>query len=545
MDSGDKSSIPNHLPDETDISFASRSSLLLFASVVTLFVAVRLWRLTASCLWFDEIFSVHAAGHSWAELTQFVAADIIHPPLFYALLKVWISVGGESLLWLRLFPALVSIAAIIPFFLFCRELKVSSGVLTLALLLMAANGYLIKYAQELRMYSLLFFFSLCSLWLFLKFLNAGAGSKKQLLALFAINLLLVYTHYAGWLLVGLEAITLLLWRRARLRSFLVAAGILVLVYLPWVYEVAKVTGAREPGNGLGQNIGWVTRPHVLDVVQYFTLLNKPFSFRQSSAAVLFDPWSTCLAVVLVGFPLVAFSWRAFRPGTKEDSARLAAVPALFLFAFAPVVVVFLLSWILPYSIWGTRHLIIAAGPYSILAALALQRLQPYWTRITISLVLGCWFLLAGTLFILSHPANFIWCAWNPLAREMMSVEAGSNGAVEIYAYEDLIAYHLWFALDTTADARFKVTVAKNVPGIIDDPAYFLPRSFNGIAVQHSPALSGDHIWIAFRAKQWDEKSAPLNYLKGAGYQVGRVLAIQAQGQEAFLVELWRNQQPRH
>jgi hypothetical protein len=280
-------------------------------------------------------------------------------------------------------------------------------------------------------------------------------------------------------------------------------------------------------------------------VQYFTLLNKPFLFRQSSADILFDPWSTCLAVVLVGFPLIAFSWRTFKSSTKEDSAHMTAVPALLLFAFTPVLAVFLLSWILPYSIWGTRHLIIAAGPYSILAALALRRLHPYWIKITVPLVLGCWFLLAGTLFFLSRPPDFIWCTWEQLARQMISVGADSNRAVEVYTYEDLVAYHLWFTLDAVPNARFKVTAVKGVPGIFEDPAYFLPRNFGDVVVQDSPGLSGDDIWIAFRAKQWDEKNVPLNYLEGAGYQVGRVLSAQAQGQQAFLVELWRNQQPRH
>ena len=65
---------------------------------VCLYVAARLWRLTASCLWFDEIFSVHAARHTWGALWRFAAADLIHPPLFYALLKLWTAAGGESLL---------------------------------------------------------------------------------------------------------------------------------------------------------------------------------------------------------------------------------------------------------------------------------------------------------------------------------------------------------------------------------------------------------------------------------------------------------------
>jgi len=77
----------------------SRSSLLLFFVVVALFIAARIWRLTDSCLWFDEIFSIHAARYDWKQMLQFVAADLIHPPLFYALLKIWIAIGGEALLF--------------------------------------------------------------------------------------------------------------------------------------------------------------------------------------------------------------------------------------------------------------------------------------------------------------------------------------------------------------------------------------------------------------------------------------------------------------
>src|SRR6266852_1795084 len=98
-------------------------TIVCLALVVALFVAARLWHLTTSCLWFDEIFSVHAARHGWTDMLRFVAADIIHPPLFYALLKVWIALGGESLLWLRLFPALTSIATMFPFLLLCREFR--------------------------------------------------------------------------------------------------------------------------------------------------------------------------------------------------------------------------------------------------------------------------------------------------------------------------------------------------------------------------------------------------------------------------------------
>src|SRR4051794_35375797 len=98
--------------------------LILILLCIT-YIAVRLWNLTSTCLWFDEIFSVHAAQHDWQSLFWFVAQDLIHPPLFYILLKIWVLNGGESLFWLRSFSVFFSIISLIPFFFLCRELKLS------------------------------------------------------------------------------------------------------------------------------------------------------------------------------------------------------------------------------------------------------------------------------------------------------------------------------------------------------------------------------------------------------------------------------------
>src|SRR5215212_4910521 len=99
--------------------------LIAMALLIAAYVALRCWNLTESCLWFDEIFGIHAAERSWDSLLSFVALDLIHPPLFYALLKVWIGTVGESLLRLRMFPVAFSVLALIPFLLLCRELKLA------------------------------------------------------------------------------------------------------------------------------------------------------------------------------------------------------------------------------------------------------------------------------------------------------------------------------------------------------------------------------------------------------------------------------------
>src|SRR3954471_13998679 len=97
--------------------------LVALAAVCVAFIALRFWHLTYSCLWFDEIFSVHAAGMDFGNLVWFVAQDLIHPPLFYILLKFWILSGGESLFWLRFFPVFFSILSLYPLVRLCRELK--------------------------------------------------------------------------------------------------------------------------------------------------------------------------------------------------------------------------------------------------------------------------------------------------------------------------------------------------------------------------------------------------------------------------------------
>lgn len=522
---------------------ATPSSLVLFALIVGLFIGARLWGLTASCFWFDEIFSVHAARHEWSRLPGFLAADIIHPPLFYALLKVWISIGGESLVWLRLFPALSSIAVIIPFFLLCRELRLGATEIKLALLLMAVNGYLIKYAQEVRMYSLLLLFTVCSLWLFTRFFNAMTDSRKQLLALFVFNLLLVYTHYYGWLVITAEVALLLLWGRDKLADFLIAVAVLLLCFSPWVYLVIL---AAEPGKGLAQNIGWVTRPGLADAIQFFTLLNDPFYFRQSSNELLYSPLSLLAGIMLFGLPLLTLVWQLVRQGRKagrqpfgtSEGTPKGTPKFLLLLTFLPLVLAFLVSWVLPYSAWGTRHLIVVSVPYLLLAAIALIRLHPEWLRITVSLLLGCWWFLAGAGMLLSRGENHIWCTWEQLSRQIIQQQPNATEVKNVYAFEALIAYHLWFALEDAEGERFKVRLIKGIPGLHEDPAYFLPRAFSDIEVQDLSALNEKHFWIAFRDTSWSEERPPIKTMTEKGYQVRSVLEVKAGGQRAFLVELW-------
>ncbi|MBD0372987.1 MAG: glycosyltransferase family 39 protein [Pyrinomonadaceae bacterium] len=472
----------------------------IFVLAVALFIAFRLWHLTYYSLDFDEIFSVQAARQTWAALLSVIADDLVHPPLFYLLLKVWIVIGGESLFWLRLFPALTAIASIIPFLLLCRELKFQMPERNLALLLIAVNAYLVFYAQQVRMYSLLFFLTLCSLWLFVKFYKREANLKTNLLALFIVNLLLVYTQYFGWLVIGVEGVFLLLWgrwRSRRLLLFSLSVGALIVCFAPWAYVVAEAAVAKR---GLGQNIGWITRPDLSDLVWYYGTLNGLLNF----------PRATSLSMLIFGFPVLLWGWHSLR---REDGRQTSLLGGLLLFSFLPALLTFAASHVLSQSVWVDRYLIIVAAPYLMLVAVAAWRLQPLWLRTIMLALIISWALVAGFYEL---PKTDKKIAWQALAQQMMRAEPAQSSGVRVYAFEGFVAAPLEFYLETAGERRFQILAVKDIH-----------------------AATGEHFWIAFRNSTWNQPQQPQEILAAEGYRIGDALTAETQGQTIILFPVWR------
>jgi hypothetical protein len=416
------------------------------------------------------------------------------------------------------------------------------------------------------MYGLLLLLTLTSLWLFARLLGASARARGLLFALTLVNLLLVYTHYYGWLVVACEAAFVAVKARHRLRAFLLTAGGLALAYAPWV---AACVAASARGGGLAQNIGWIQRPRARDLVQLFALFNEPFYFRQSSADPLYARGGALVGLLLVGLPVLLmlagafFKSRAPGEGARaEDEGRVEARPRasalggeagvvafLLVFTALPVLLAFAASYALPQSVWGTRHLVVAYAPYALLAGLALERLRPQWLRGAALTLLCGWLAAAAALALVRRDAAPVWCAWEGLAASaardgardsavagVVAVGGGDSHAADVYAFEDLVAYHLWFALERGETAgRFRVVSIEGAPGVAEDPAYFLPRGFDGVAVAGTDALRGERFWVAFRDTDWDESRQPLKLIAERGYRAERVYETAAQGQRAFLV----------
>lgn len=412
------------------------------------YIAARLWQLTDACLWFDEIFSVHAAEQSWGALWSFVAQDLIHPPFFYALLKLWIGVGGDGILWLRLFTVLFAVLAIVPFIYLCRELKLSNGAVAVALGLFAINGDLIRYSQTVRMYTLLMFLSLASIWLFARYFNRG----KSWIWLLIANILLVYTHYFGWLVVGGEFLMILIFQRIKIVRALIMVAATAASFIPWVIAILN---RDQLGSDLAQNISWQPRPGIKEITGFLLTLFEPFYSPPSSI----DPGS----IKLISAPLLlllAIMMGLYVSGEKSDDKRTFLRFAAVFIAF-PMLSAFVLSWILPNSLWGMRHLIVATPIILILGGASVAALEG---RRLLTGVVSMIVLISAAAFVLELRRQYpeqVWCAWEGVENEIRAADASKPQPPTIYAFENLAAYHLWFA--GRKQGRESIANVKGVP----------------------------------------------------------------------------------
>lgn len=453
---------------------------LIPTSLVILFVVLRLYHITTYSLWGGDTFTVIGSKMDWSGMFSYIVADIVHPPLIYILLKWWMELGGESVLWLRLLPDVFGISLVIPFFLLCRELNLKPTETYLALLLVAVNGYLIHYSQEVRMYSMLAFWSACSFWLFIRYFKSTGAGSRGLIALTVINLLAIYSHYYGWLVVGMEFLYLLLWRR-NIWRFSLSIAFLGLCFSPWAYLV--IQQARSIG-GLEHNLGWIPKPGLKDILNFYSTLIGPLG----TAAI------KALSLLLFNAPLGMWIWRVSRLGRKAETEDVITISWLALLSFLPVALIFLISQKFAQALWIDRYFIFVAVPYLLLISIAINRLPNKWIRNGFILLMALWSIAAGVTDLRTN--RIAWASpqlgsranWKSLARQLSQAETSREGAIKVYTLPVFSKGHLTgdyaistsmdFYLDAMNDKRFEMTYSASLESLL----------------KH---VEDNHFWIAY------------------------------------------------
>jgi mannosyltransferase len=214
----------------------SRPSAILVAGAAAILLAGIVYRfLTRSDLWLDEALTVNIASMPLSHLPAALKHDGA-PPLYYALLHVWMAVFGTGDLAVRSLSGVFSVAALPVMWFVGRRL--SPRVAWPAVLLLAANPFAIRYATETRMYSMVVLLSATGVLLVQRALDEP--SLRRLVPAALLTAALLYTHYWALFLLAGGGLVLLVraWHHGRRSSpearLLVALAAGSLLWLPWV-----------------------------------------------------------------------------------------------------------------------------------------------------------------------------------------------------------------------------------------------------------------------------------------------------------------------
>lgn len=330
--------------------------------LLALAVALRLYGLTAASIWGDEGSSLLLAQYPLSELWDHAAHDV-HPPLYFALLRGWIGLFGDSIFSIRLASAVPGVVAVFLGTWLTHRIAGRRATF-LACLLLALLPTAVRHSQEVRMYALL------SVWLLgatlaLVYWAHTPGRKRYLAIYVALMTAGFYTHYFSmWCVLSHWAWLLLLrgqpagaQRPILRRDWWLANVAIVLLFLPWLPGLIDLVQHMDALKA-GGDVGWE------DPV---TLRSLPSMVWQLMAQ---DDAEDMPMVWLLSLPSVMALALAFV--VRSDRSRHRFPTLLVIYSTLPLLLVFAVSFISPVFI--ERYLTVPALGLPIVLALCIDRL---------------------------------------------------------------------------------------------------------------------------------------------------------------------------
>ncbi len=332
-----------------------------------LVLALAVWARTASlpgeALCTDELFTRQAGLEFFGSGLDAVRSDLVHPPVYYVLVHLFLRVFGDHALGLRL-VSLLSGVACVAVTMFWTERKTgrpSAGMLAGALL--AVSSPMIFYSQQARsyaLYALLFFLVMAAADWALSF----PGQRGRWLTLSLLIALFVFTHYIAVLYLAALGLGILLNGRTRIRLILkyflscLPAAVLIGAWMCFLWPSFQERG------GLEGNLSWIETPLIHSLAYVFGTFNGAPPVNHGTVFSLLVLFGLTAAVVCQMFIL-----------RTDDRAGIdRPIKFCLAAAFFPPAALFLLARP-PFSlpIWGLRHLLPSQAALVVFLVLGLWR----------------------------------------------------------------------------------------------------------------------------------------------------------------------------
>lgn len=333
--------------------------------------------ISRSSIWYDEAFTMMLIRLNPAEIWVRNMRDV-HPPLHYLVMHYWVKLFGTSELAARSLSALFMIACIPLAYLLVKRLSNRQSA-RLAALFVATGPYIIRFAQEARMYAMVTFLLMLATFLLVR---AIQDKRRIDWILYSVAMATaLYTHYYTVFMVIVHWLYLLKvaklpkqsWKRPwKLifvnKSWFVAMVGMVILFLPWLPaalgQFSKVSagfwiGGPPPDTLARTLIQFVTFNNLdvppAELIQFGSLRINPISTL----------WHLAAYVLFLGAV-----WHHMRKDKQHQPGTL----LLALYALVPSIIVFLLS--LRRAIYLDRYFTFAAVSFYCLLAVIISAKKP-------------------------------------------------------------------------------------------------------------------------------------------------------------------------
>lgn len=316
----------------------TKFEILLVALGLLIATGLYVTGLARSSLWFDEAFSAQIIQQSFQDIIRFTAADV-HPPLYYFVLKAWTGLFGTTEVALRSLSVIFSVTTVAVSYALIRRLF-GRKVALIALVPVLLAPFLLRYAQEARMYALAALICISATYALVR---AEKGSKKWWTLYSILVAAGLYTHY----FTALIWITHWVWRFAVHRfkkgilqpEWLLANMVALGLFLPWLpIAIDQMTTIQTDGF-------WI-KPLNLD--QLGNVATGLLIYVPGILAHMWQIGLVVLAIAAITF-LTIYTFRHI--GTKKRPGLL----LLALYSVVPLLVLVLVSLPPRQSVFAERY----------------------------------------------------------------------------------------------------------------------------------------------------------------------------------------------
>lgn len=224
----------------------------------------------------DEPFSIFNAQKSLPQIFEMLKNEN-NPPLHFLLLHFWIKLFGISAASVRIISVIASsITVIYIFFIGKKFFNLKTAIF--ASVIYTLSWFHMYYSHEARVYPIFILLATSSLYYFLNF-TEEPSKKKWWLGIIISNVLIIYAHYFGVLIVLCEFISLLFIKNNRklFLRFFVLFGIILLLYLPNLFTLV------ERFNTTVSKRNWVPAPHISE---FYGNINRFLNSRYATASLI-------------------------------------------------------------------------------------------------------------------------------------------------------------------------------------------------------------------------------------------------------------------